>query len=283
MLTALDHALRYASQGLPVFPVWPALEFKPGRFVCGCPSGLRCRHPAKHPLGSLARNGRNDATIDEAKIRDWWTVWPNANISIATGNGLVVVDIDPRHGGDVTLAELEAKHGKLPQSWRVKTGGNGTHIYFRAPADIIIKDDSSGRMLGKGIDIKGQTGSAVAPPSNHESGGIYKWDKESGELAAMPDWLVAALATPAAAEKAASGPETWRGLVRKGLTDGQRNEEVTRLAGHLLRRYVDPIVVLELMLAFNDARGRPPLTPDEVTETVNKIAKRELKRRQSSS
>ena len=191
MLTALDHALRYASQGLPVFPVWPALQFKPGRFVCGCPSGLRCRHPAKHPLGSLARNGRNDATIDEAKIRDWWTVWPNANISIATGNGLVVVDIDPRHGGDVTLAELEATHGKLPQSWRV--------------------------------------------------------------------------------------------LVRKGLTDGQRNEEVTRLAGHLLRRYVDPIVVLELMLAFNDARGRPPLTSDEVTETVNKIAKRELKRRQASS
>jgi hypothetical protein len=55
------------------------------------------------------------------------------------------------------------------------------------------------------------------------------------------------------------------------------------LAGHLLRRYVDPIVVLELMLAFNGARGRPPLEAKEVAEIINKISLRELKRRQASS
>src|SRR6516165_9919489 len=109
----LDAALHYAGCGLPVFPLWPVLQFKPGCFTCGCGKGGRCDSPGKHPLAPLVPNGLKHATIDQTVIRDWWTVWSNANIGIATGGKLIVIDVDPRHGGDVALAKLEEKHGKL--------------------------------------------------------------------------------------------------------------------------------------------------------------------------
>jgi len=276
-MSAIDFALRYASQGLPVVPIWPALKFERG-FTCGCGKGTQCRQPAKHPLGALVRNGCKDATTDEKKIREWWMVWPDANIGIATGD-VVVIDIDPRHGGDQALAELEAKHGKLPPTWRVNTGGGGQHIFFHAPAGVVIKN-SAGE-LGNGIDVRGRGGYVVAPPSNHVSGGVYEWDQDAGEIAPIPKWLVEMLVKPAAAAKIATPAEGWRELVRNGVSEGQRNAVAARLTGYLLRKFIDPLVVLELVQSWNLTRFTPPLSPDEITQIVNSVAGRELKRRQA--
>src|SRR5215475_8598523 len=68
------------------------------------------------------------ATTDEATVRRWWQTWPTADIGIATGGGLLVLDVDPRHHGDASLAELERAHGPLPDTPRVRTGGGGTHV-----------------------------------------------------------------------------------------------------------------------------------------------------------
>jgi hypothetical protein len=271
----LDAALRYARRGLPVFPLWPVLLFKYG-FTCGCGRGTRCESPGKHPLGTLVPNGLKSATTDDKVITDWWTAWPNANIGIATG-AAIVIDIDPRHGGDATLAELEAKHGNFPASWRVRTGGGGLHIYLSAPSDIMIKNSAG--QLGDGIDVRGYGGYVVAPPSKHVSGGEYEW-AAGKDLAPTPAWLVNALQQPRL--KAVTAPQDWRELVRNGVTEGKRNDGAARLAGHLLRRYVDPRVALELVLAWNIARCQPPLPPSEITTIVNSIARLELERRQAS-
>src|SRR5262245_410311 len=102
--TMLEAALKYARSGISVFPVWGIID---GQCACG---QAGCRNVGKHPNGSLAPNGFKDATTDEATIRSWWKWHPNSNIGTPTV-GRVVLDIDPRNGGDDTLAELERRHG----------------------------------------------------------------------------------------------------------------------------------------------------------------------------
>jgi hypothetical protein len=67
----------------------------------------------------------------------------------------------------------------------------------------------------------------------------------------------------------------------EGVGQGARNNSIASLAGHLLRREVDPFVVLHLLLAWNATSCRPPLPEAEVARTVNSIAGRELRRRQA--
>jgi hypothetical protein len=73
--------------------------------------------------------------------------------------------------------------------------------------------------------------------------------------------------------------EEWSELIGSGVGEGERNDTIARLSGYLLRRHVDPLVTLELMFAFNEARCRPPLEPDEVGRTVLSIAKKERGKR----
>jgi hypothetical protein len=274
MTSHLDAALRYAQRGLPVFPLWPVLPFKPAGMVCGCGT-LRCTSPGKHPMPRLAPRGFKDASTDAKVIKEWWTSRSDANIGIATGRGVVVVDVDPRHGGDRSLVELERTNGQLPPTWRVKTGGGGLHIYFTSPPDVMIKNSAS--QIADGVDVRGHGGYVVAPPSTHISGGFYEW-ATGKDLAPMPAWLIGALQQP---RTKVTAPADWRNLVRGGVTEGKRNDAAARLAGHLLRRYVDPHVTLELLMAWNVTRCAPPLAAPEIATIVNSIAKRELARRQA--
>jgi hypothetical protein len=69
--------------------------------------------------------------------------------------------------------------------------------------------------------------------------------------------------------------------VRDGAAEGTRNASLARLTGHLLRRFVDPALTLELALVVNAARFRPPLSEEEVVAVVGSIARRELNRREA--
>jgi hypothetical protein len=268
----LDAALGYAGQGVRVFPVWPVMK-APSGLACMCSKTIRCDSPGKHPMGNLVRRGLKDASADEKLIRHWWTSRPDANVGVDTER-LVVIDIDPRHAGDRSLAELELLNGSLPPTWRAKTGGGGTHLWFAPPAGTVIRN-SAGR-LGAGLDIRAAGGYVIAPPSKHVSGGCYVWVNR-GPLAPLPQWIITELAQPPT--KSATPSTQWRELVTNAIAEGQRNQAVARLAGYLLRRYVDPIVALELLLVWNYIRCKPPLSDAEVRHTLNPIAARELARR----
>jgi hypothetical protein len=139
----LDAAIGYARLGLPVLPLWTVLPSITGDgFICACGS-LRCEKQGKHPMARLVPHGVKDATTDEAKVRHFWQYAPRANIGVATGHGRIVVDVDPRHDGDQTLAELEQKHGALPTSWRAVTGGGGAHLYFASDNQEQRRQDRS--------------------------------------------------------------------------------------------------------------------------------------------
>jgi hypothetical protein len=271
-------ALIYARLGLPVFPLWPPVVQFSGGFMCGC-GRLDCDSPAKHPHGRIARNGFKDASTNEQRVKSFWQARADCNIGIATG-AVTVLDIDPRHGGDAALAELEAKHGALPATWRVATGGGGQHIYFKAPTKI----GNSANRLAQGIDVRGVGGYVVAPPSQHISGGAYTWitGPDDAPLALLPSWIVDALKEPAASNKQMVLPEAWQKLIRDGVGEGKRNIAIARLVGHLLARGIDPLVALDLCRCWNMVRCRPPLAEAEVIRTVNSIAGREFNKREAS-
>ena len=126
-------AVWYATQGLPVLPLHSA----PGGF-CSCgnpghaPGGKEETKAGKHPR---TLHGFKDATTDLALIEAWWKQWPDANIGIPTGtpSGLLVLDVDPRNGGQESLDGLIVEHGRFPDTAEQMTGGGGRHIIFRHP------------------------------------------------------------------------------------------------------------------------------------------------------
>ena len=163
----LEQALRYAARGYPVFPVHAARD---GR--CACRKGPACNSPAKHPAHT--RRGFHEATTDSATIIGWFERSPACNIGLATGavSGTVVLDEDPRHGGDQGLAKLEAELGKLPETVAAKTGGGGRHLVLMHPPGQWI---SSRVGVGQGVDVKADGGYIIVDPSVHVSGKQYAW------------------------------------------------------------------------------------------------------------
>ena len=171
----LDDIIAYAQSEWHLFPLKP-----------------RSKEPA-------TRHGFRDATTDTASIKQCWSKHPDFNVGIATGAvcGIFVIDIDPRHGGDETLADLESEHGKLPDTVEALTGGGGRHIYFKHPGGRVPCGEGK---LGAGVDVKGDGGYVVAPPSVHPNGKAYEWELSSVpgevEVAEAPQWLVDLVVSP---------------------------------------------------------------------------------------
>ena len=206
------------------------------------------------------------------EIDHWFQRWPDANVGIVTGriSGLAVVDVDVRHGGPASVAEAEAAQGPLPATVEVATGGGGRHLYYAHPAAAVANRVA----IRPGIDVRGDGGCVVAPPSVHPSGRRYAWVAGHG-----PDELPLALPPPhffgraGSARSAGHSAPHWRRLMREGVGEGQRNNSVASLTGHLLWRGVDLDAVIELMLAWNRTHCRPPLPDDEVVQVVQSIAR----------
>jgi hypothetical protein len=209
-------------------------------------------------------HGLKDATTDQATIARWWVENPGYNIGAATGHtsGFFAIDIDGSDG-EAVLRSLERDNGTLPQTVEVITGGGGRHLYFSMPSTAIA--NSAGK-VGPHIDGRANGGYVLAPPSIHPSGRRYHWSVDTANrIAAAPDWLLAKIApSDGAGSNEATPPSEWRQLATDGVAEGKRNDSIARLTGHLLRRYVDPWVALELVRTWNATRCRPPLADKEV-------------------
>jgi putative DNA primase/helicase len=275
-------ALAYAELlHLPVFPCWPILA--PG--VCGCPKGAACGSRAgKHPRN---RHGVREATTKVSWIEYWWRAWPDANPAIACED-LFVLDVDPRHGGDETLAALESANGPLPKTWKSLTGGGGEHYFFKSIDGL----SNSAGDLGPGLDIRARGGYIIGPPARHLCGRIYAWDTDhhplETPLADASDWLRARLLIhqPAAPDPLASPSRSaiqdaeWLRLF--STPSETRHATLTRLVGHLLCHRVNGYATLGIALTWNSLHARPePLPETEVRRTVESIATRENARREA--
>ncbi len=263
----------YGQKGYPVFPLH---TIESERCSCGSPT---CDTPGKHPR--IARWPDN-ATTQSGMIRSWWGRWPDANIGLMTGeaSGLVVLDVDPRHGGQAGLEALERLCGELPSTVEAQTGSGGRHLLFKHPGQRI---PNSAGTLAPGLDVRGDGGYIVVAPSLHASGRRYAWDgvrhPAHAEPSPMPAWLVERLIQPGRCSGPAASRTSISNLVLAGVHEGQRNSSLARLAGHLLRHRVDPYITLGLLRSWNLQSCRPPLTETEIMRTIDSIAGAELRRR----
>ncbi len=223
-------AFRYALRGLAVFPL-----------------AIGAKVP---PAGS---HGLLDGTTDPDVTRARWEKTPRANIGAATGckSGIWVLDVDVDDpgvdaavdaDGEKSLAELEARHGPLPATIQSMTPSGGRHLYWRWPANGPEIRNSAGR-VGPGLDVRGEGGSIVLPPSVLADGRGYGWIRNGARaFADAPAWLVTLALSPPPPPKpkpkplngdvdrycAAAITAELRCLAAAG--EGQRNEQLNRSA-----------------------------------------------------
>lgn len=181
----------YASRGFVPLP----LNWVRPDGGCSCQRGAECGNPGKHPRVKW----KDRADVTDAELGWWWRRWPRAGVGIITGetSGIVVIDVDPRHGGDATLAALEEVHGPLPVTLTARTGGGGWHYVFRHPGFVVqnVQNDET-RKLGPGLDVRGDGGQIAAAPTLHASGRRYEWTDWFAEPVDLPGWMADRLRKP---------------------------------------------------------------------------------------
>ena len=257
------YARWYARRGILVFPCH---TIEDGRCTCG----KACHSPGKHPIGTLVPHGVHDATADIGMIDQWWAMYPDANVGIATGraSGIVVIDIDPDHGGEDSWANLEARFGATDDTWWVETGSGGYHIYFAAGE---AETRNSAGMVGPGIDVRGDGGYVIAPPSLHVSGGQYRWSdhlnhKTIDQPAPMPEWLD----TRVHHGRRGGGNHNANPLPEK-ISEGARNAWMASIAGTMRRRGMSRQAVEAALKVENKLRCAPPLEEREIERIAASI------------
>ena len=243
----LEAAKRYAKMGLAVFPV----------------------RQSKRPF---TPNGCKDAKTDLRVINAWWKRWPDANIGIATGSisgNLIVVDLDVDDNkgidGRDSLKEWERENGELPETWMAITGRGGYHLYFHHPDATNITNRAG---LLDGVDIRGEGGYVVAPPSIHQNGSCYEWEYEPGEYdIADAD---ATLNKLLSVGKRVSS-ETF--AVPDVIEDGKRNDTLFKMAASLQSKGYADDAIFAAVMAQNNAACVTPLDEDEIRRIVSSASK----------
>jgi putative DNA primase/helicase len=235
-------ALEYAKMGWFVFPL---------------------KERDKVPLTS---NGFKDATTDPEVIKAWWQRWPNANIGIDCGrSSLIVIDLDkkPNFNGKDPWDKLCKKYAIDTNTPTAFTGGGGLHLFFKAPDAIMLKN-SAGK-LGKGIDVRGNGGYIVAPPSIHPNCTEYKWDYTLNPklpIKELPEAFIGLLRAP-------SSPKT---INSKGhISEGQRNIELASRAGAMRRKGMAPEAIEAALIIENNKHCTIPLSDAEVRNIARSI------------
>jgi hypothetical protein len=194
--TPLDAALDYYDRGLMPIPVHRVIAHREGKPICSCGARDGCASPGKHPTMTWSQFQKRRPPREE--VADWWS-GDRARYGVgiltgsASGNIFVLdVDVGPGKDGDDSLRALQLAHDDLPETAEVKTGGGGLHLYFRAPPGVAVVRNSASK-LGPGLDIRGEGGFVVAPPSVHASGQPYVWswtNTLAEGIADAPAWLL---------------------------------------------------------------------------------------------
>ena len=252
----LDEALRLASLGYRVFPLTPR---------------------SKQPLAGS--RGVHDATSDPDTIRAWWRTHPDANIGLACGGGLLVIDVDPdamEAYGAERVAELELEWIAKPRS---RTPRRGFHLFMQSRGEV---RNSAGR-IGVGLDLKSTGGYVVVPPSRvvdlqKRIDGAYEWIEPltcgPAELPPCPEWLVHRLH-----EIEHNPTNTNNGYVtptdHEAIPEGRRNDALASIAGHLRSIGLNPSAIAAALHEVNTQRCTPPLESHEVDRIAASIGRYE--------
>ncbi|MCH5204293.1 MAG: bifunctional DNA primase/polymerase [Oscillospiraceae bacterium] len=268
--TMLDWALKYATAGFRVFPLRPN---------------------DKKPLAGSS--GCTEATTDTEQVKRWWSSIPAANIGLATGStdtGLYLtvidLDIDEEKGkdGEKKCLEWQKENGFFPETLKARTGRGGNHLFFFTEQEIRNTTN-----LLPAVDVRGEGGYIVAPPSIHPNGNSYEWTDgfDPTKISEAND-AVMKLLTLRNKKTADSAPQGWekkpkastvtkisgditdRIAAKLGLTfsEGSRNNDIHSLASSLQGRGFPDDEIFSIVLRANAEKCSPSLPDKEVRTAV---------------
>src|ERR1039458_9925731 len=229
-------ALEYAHNRIPVFPLRP-LDKPP-----------------------IHKGGFKNATAEPQSVAWLWGANPTANIGMPTGktSGRFALDIDNKNGsnGFNTLADWEKQGLVLPVTLTAVTPNAGKHHYFNYPGTTI----TSRAGIAPGIDVRGDGGYVVVPPSRLDHGEPYRYEDPNTPIADAPEWLLKLVTAkpPAIINPFQADTDV--------IPSGRRNDTLVRMAG-LLRRYgVEEEGIFDGLWDMNLRRCNPPLGEEEVRQ-----------------
>ena len=237
----VGEALRLAEMGLRVFPL-----------------------NGKTPIGG---RGCRDATTDEYQIESWWERYPQANIGLATGKGIAVLDVDVRRDGGDSLRKLVYGHKEDFRTVSAKSGGGGRHFFFGVTKDMWVPNSKD--RIGRGLEVLYDGRYVVAPPSVHPiTGNTYEWvrDPRRAECLAMPRWLVELNVKE-------SGQGSWDKYAEEIKEGEGRDNHLTSYAGSLRRGGATQGEIYDALLARNARVCKPPLSTRDLMRIARSVSR----------
>lgn len=239
----MQYALRYASEGFHVFPV-----YEPTVTGCSCgKAGCRGKHPRTF-------RGAHDATTDAAQIKEWWTKWPNASIGMATGSksGVSVVDLDGPEG-------IASGHLLGLTSTVTALTGRGKQLFYADPAGLL---KNSVKSLAPGMDSRGDGGYVIMAPSTHPNGKKYAWvgyGLHRAALKEIPSLLLRILPRNAmSADLYKKHSEGWIAKALEGMHVGNIDNTLVSILGRLRRDGHSPDDAIAMLKATVEEKGATP-------------------------
>ena len=243
-----EAAVKYAKRGWSVFPV----------------------RKNKTPY---TPNGFHNATTNLDTITRWWKEYPDANVGIATGSmshGLTVIDIDIDESkgihGDESFQDWCDEEGVFIDSLTAVTGRGGKHLYFTSTYPY-------GNKTGclPGVDIRGEGGYVIAPPSIHENGNPYYFDGDEDEEEIVcvqedsdVEYFFNEMCKGTIGDKAPL-------QIPKEVNEGSRNDMLFKIASSLQAKGAEDDVILATLQGYNETRCNPSLPDDELLKIVQSV------------
>ena len=242
------------------------------------------------PLGvgkkePVTKSGLNDWTDNPGQIDVWWGQGehagkrgnPSYNIGMACGQvsgGIIVIDLDchsDEANGLHFLRDWEVEHGKLPETWTQITGSGGKQLFYRAGQDI--RNSANGEI---GVDVRGNGGYVVLPPSLHPCGDCYEWSisPDDMDVADADDKVYDFIRAVSKTKKRGDGWNAEKTGIPSEITEN-RNETLFSLGRSFLSRGTGHDEVATLIRSLNATICRPPLPEAEVEKLIGSINSKE--------
>lgn len=231
----LNDAIQYRKLGWSVIPAcWP----KDGK--CGC--GKNHDDAGKRPIVSWKEYQDRLPTLDEITV--WWTQWPNANIACITGaiSGIAVVDLEYE---GLAEAQRLGLHSGL-----ISLTGKGRHLIFKHPGEEVCNKVALKKI--RGLDIRGDGGYIILPPSLHATGKRYRWATSiTSHVPIFPSSLMQVALSNGSSQSSTirtGKPAGWLSEALGGLSVGNRNNTFAQIVGRLHRDRWTPSDIRSLLL-----------------------------------
>lgn len=223
-------------------------------------------------------HGLSDWTDNPAQVPAWWRGDEGFNVGGVLGQvsrGIFAIDLDVHDGsgnGLDFLRDWETTHGALPETWEQETGSGGRQLFYRAEREV--RNSANGEL---GVDIRGDGGYVVLPPSIHPNGEAYEWlcSPDDMDVADADDnvWAFVDYVRRNGGTDSATTKENGKFRLPDRIKKGQRDDTLYKYACHLRAIGRSDEEMLVAVMGANMLRCEVPLDSRDIERIVRSAAR----------